>query len=217
MLTVKIPVIGTKEWFYLLATCFVLGVPSAGVAELDRVFPQLATVTGVSAGDTLNIRSESRGSSADIGDLQPSSTVEVLEVEQTGKWARILHEEGSGWIAARFLNATPYKTTHAGVPLGLMCIGTEPFWSLSLNTDQTLTFEQPSFGRRTLNSTWSTRSVNSGGAVYGIANQDVQAILRRASCSDGMSDRIYGWEVDVLTNGAEQPTLLSGCCFAQVN
>ncbi len=203
--------------FHTLVCALTMAIlPNTLLAEFRAGFPQLASVIGVAADDALNVRAEPRGSSEDIGDLAPNSIVEVLELDKSRKWARILHQEGNGWVAARFLQERSYLTTNAGVPLGLMCIGNEPFWSLALNTDQSLTFEQANLGRRTFQSTWNTRSANMGGAVYGIATQDVQAILRRAACSDGMSDRTYGWSVDVLTAGKEQPTLLSGCCFADL-
>ncbi len=204
------------KWIKALVFVCLFAAPQTAFAQFDGRLPSLAVVTGVANNDTLNVRSEPRGSSADIGDLAPNARVEVLAFDSSGKWARIINGEGNGWIAARFLTAQPYQTSPSGVPLGLWCGGTEPFWGLSLNTDDTLTFSTQDSATRSFSRTWDARSVNTGD-VYGIANQDLQAVLRRAQCSDGMSDRLYGWAVDVLVNTNSQPGLLSGCCSAQID
>lgn len=195
----------------------VLSAPIPALADLGGQFPQLTTVTGVKAGDTLNVRAQPSAKATDIGDLQPQSRVEVLELDASGKWARIVHEEGSGWISSGFLSGTPYAMTKTGVPLGLSCFGTEPFWSVKTQASGSATFEMAGGPVQISTITWSGQSRNTAGSAYGLVTQGFNAVMSRAECSDGMSDRTYGWAIDVLVGGKNEPALLSGCCSADLN
>ncbi|MCP5088773.1 MAG: hypothetical protein GY952_18430 [Rhodobacteraceae bacterium] len=177
-------------------------------------FPELAQVSGVAADDHLNVRAKDSGASEDIGDLQPGAKVEVLRLDDSGKWANILWEEGNAWIAARYLVPLQRPLSKGGMPLGLTCGGTEPFWDLILNVDETTKIEiaglEPEYG--TLD--WSTQSRNTT-ITFGFRIGYSHGVLSSEVCSDGMSDRVYGWAIELLLERSGDATLYSGCCWVK--
>ncbi|MEM8576538.1 MAG: SH3 domain-containing protein [Pseudomonadota bacterium] len=173
--------------------------------------PALHRVTGVAADDGLNIRSAPVASADVLGTLPPDSTgIEVTERSANGRWGRINVDEGSGWVALRFLERTGGLTD----PVRATCFGMEPFWSLAL--DGTATFT-PAAGapfafdlRPQIGSANRTdRLALLGSGPFG----DLTATLSAGSCSDGMSDRHYALRIDaVLDFQTGGPRLISGCC-----
>ena len=144
--------------------------------------------------------------------------IETTGRDQTGTWSRIGLAEGDGWVArdalaprevARFQGTT--------VPEGLICSGTEPFWSATLAADG-VTLAAPGVDAED----WSlgAQSVAEGRAgtpaLFTLGRDDASAMLliREAPCSDGMSDRTHAWQADLVRElGADTPLALrTGCC-----
>lgn len=179
--------------------------------------PEYVDVTGVAPDDTLNVREAPNARAADIGDLAPfAAGIEVIERDSSGKWGRIIWAEGNGWIAMRYTRPSPVAfIAGTGLPTGLVCAGTEPFWSLTLLEHGAffgdLSGDYTSFSR-------NTAMIAAGHAHFPVAltlstdTDFMLATLRPLQCSDGMSDRTYGWSVDVFGQSANGQTLLSGCC-----
>jgi len=194
-------------------------LPAAAFAQT----PGLFDVTGVASNDVLNIREAPSGSSAKIGALAfNQKAVEVIITTDDGRWGLVNSEERSGWIAMRFMAAN--TAAPLNLPAGLACSGTEPFWFLSLNQDGTanadwspmgLTDEQDSV----YTSFWSSRPQNRTTPTFGFelldeltgSNVKASGIIRAELCNDGMSDRDYGFAIDLLLSGGER-RLISGCC-----
>lgn len=186
---------------------------STAEAQDYRLLPELSVVSGVAAGDTLNVRAKPTARSEDIGDLFPGQEVEILSLTDDRKWARIIAGEGNGWVAARFLKTIPWPEGASGLPANLSCSGTEPFWSLDTGEEAMMVFNDPMQDQKTpLRITWSSQSRNEGPGAYGFEAEEASGVLRRAQCSDGMSDRDYGWSLDLILNRAGGPELYSGCC-----
>lgn len=204
-------------WFkpLILGAALVAAPITAGADDFDSL-PQLAKVRGLAANDTLNVRENPTAQSADIGDIKQDQTVEVLELDASGKWARILQNEGNGWVSTRYLAQKSQAMTPSGLPLGLHCSGTEPFWSAKLDADSTVRFDVMGQGAQSHPLDWSSPSQNRGGAEYGLSAKGLSGILRRAACSDGMSDRDYGWALDLIVEAEGGKTLLGGCCTAEL-
>lgn len=184
--------------------------------------PAYFQVTGVSSADVLNIRAEPNASSQQVGSFQPEAgPVEVLETREIngGNWGRVHAMELDGWVSMRFLapiNVDYFANTR--LPLGLNCSGTEPFWNVGF-TEKKVTFaptgaepiELPlevSTTARGRNHRFSVVAVDRGKRLTAM-------ISRGEQCSDGMSDRNYGWRADVLVEDptdAEMPASYEGCC-----
>ncbi len=204
-------------WFkQLFLGAALVAAPITAGAEDFASLPHLATVTGLAANDTLNVRETPSAKSADIGDINQDQTVEVLELDPSGKWARILQSEGNGWVSTRYLAQKARAVAPSGLPLGLQCSGTEPFWSAKLGTDSTVRFDVMGQDAQSYPLDWSSPSRNRGGAEFGLSSKGMTGILRRAACSDGMSDRAYGWALDLIVETDGGKTLLGGCCSAQL-
>lgn len=176
-------------------------------------YPHLHDVTGVAADDVLNIRAAPDAVSAIIGMLRHDQTdIEVVSTDPSNKWGLINTGETSGWAALAYLRPQPggdYALTRT-----LHCFGTEPFWSLEIIQGQSATFSTPE-GVTPLDSAGLlTVALNRADRFFvGLGAGEI-VIVRRALCSDDMTDRAYGLDVDYLTAGPmfSGPTLLSGCC-----
>ncbi len=192
----------------MAGTLLALGLAMVAGAAAAQNLPARFAVTGVAADDVLNIRAAPSASAPVLGTLGPDAAgVEVLGFSPDGAWARLGLPEGEGWAARRFLAAQPADPR--AIPLPLRCQGTEPFWSLTV-TGEGATYELPGEEPRAL------RPIGEAGGFQGFIlafddrgeTRDLTAV--RAECSDGMSDRPYGFSALVWNRGEE---LLEGCCL----
>ena len=178
-----------------------------GTAALAQDLPARFTVTGVGAGDALNVRSEPSASARIVATLPPGSTgVEVLSLSPDGRWGLMPLREGSGWVSLRYLA----REAASGTPLPrpLLCRGTEPFWALSV-TGTGAVFETPEGGAVPLRPLGEVAGVTGGGAAFDAGGETLDLTVVRRACSDGMSDRPYGLTAMVWNRGE---TFLEGCC-----
>ena len=175
--------------------------------------PALYDVTGVSAGDVLNVRDGPSASAAQIGSLAPdASSIEVSAINDG--WGRVNTQESSGWVSLPFLARQSGQWTN-GLPDPRSCFGTEPFWSLDLSGG-TFAFQFFDNGLQTGPITLRTgasarpdRFAFAGEA----GGKRATLVMGRAECNDGMSDRLYGLTADFLIGD----TLYSGCCSVAPN
>ncbi|MDJ0629072.1 MAG: peptide-binding protein [Rhodobacter sp.] len=179
--------------------------------------PGYFRVTGVAADDTLNVRAGPSAGSSDIGDLPPDARgIEVAGTDASGKWGRIVWEEANGWIAMRFLAPDPVPTLPGtALPAGLLCAGTEPFWSLRLSPGSA-SFSDITGAGFLLGFTGALAAEGSAGYPLQLSHAggpaSSQAIIRPAACTDGMSDRTYPWTVAYLLDAPGGQRFLAGCC-----
>ncbi|MCG6857582.1 MAG: SH3 domain-containing protein [Salaquimonas sp.] len=180
--------------------------------------PGIYRVSGIAAGDVLNIR-EQPGADAPIADsLAPGAhRVEVLEVRtvDSTEWGRILDADANGWVAMRFLVPEAVQTIPGTqIPVGLKCGGTEPFWDVKLGTGG-IEFSAIAANSISLPVTVATTAIgrnNRFALVASEGNRRMTAVLAKGeTCSDGMSDRDYGWRVDLLIEG-DAARSYEGCC-----
>jgi uncharacterized membrane protein len=193
----------------LFALCIVIA-PTA-VAAQDFV-PRLYDVSGVAEGDVLNVRAGPSASAGIVATLAPDrKRVEVVGLDPASRWGRIGLPEGAGWVSLAYLERR--YLGEAGMADGMRCVGTEPFWSLSFSGGEA-TWATPE-GERSF-PVASDRSVPSSEAhVYGWAASASEALsgaIVATACSDGMSDRPYGWATGIVRQTDAGVELFSGCC-----
>lgn len=75
---------------------------------LAAVLPSIAQadlmqVTGVPAGDSLNVRSGPRVKAADVGDLHEGDVINVEGTSVDGKWSQIRFNGQIAWVSSRYL------------------------------------------------------------------------------------------------------------------
>lgn len=195
-----------------LALCLALAPGLAGAQNL----PALHDVTGVAADDVLNIRAEPRAGSAIIGTLAPfAEGIEVVAANEAGTWGRVNQGETSGWVNLRYLQARPVALSQAGLPLGLSCFGTEPFWSLS-HDGQSLIHQRMGGGPLEFE-VFEALATGAPGdlrrAILARAGPvSASAFIHPALCSDGMSDRVFGLAIGLVLDGPAGAELQTGCC-----
>ena len=165
--------------------------------------------------DHLNVRAEPTSKSEDLGDLASGSKPhEVLQIDSTGEWGRIIWLEGSGWVALRFMQQIEIeKLANTQIPVGLTCVGANPFWTLEFTSQKTgVISTQEEVKPMTVVNTAASRNGNQFPVAVELQtnNNTATTTLRRAQCSDGMGGLRYEWAADVVVN--PQFTLLSGCC-----
>lgn len=195
----------------ILATLVTFWTAVAAVAQ-DGTLPALHRVTGVAADDVLNVRAGPSAQTEIVGTLAPDATgIGVVRTE--GGWGLVNAGERAGWASLRFLEAEPGGTlAEAGA---LSCFGTEPFWSLKIapGAEAVLTSPENMDGAayevselRRMPAALEKYLVDGSGPEGAVA-----AIIQRAACNDGMSDRAFGLDVSVVLSGGDR-RVLSGCC-----
>ncbi len=202
----------------VVATLFVIAPASAS----DLPDPgQAYAVSGIAAGDRLNVRSGAGADEALVGSLAEGARVVVTGRRQTvtsasggrsGGWWEVVFagaERGTGWVNAQFLAAAGDQS-ETGYPL--VCMGTEPFWNLRLAPGGA-TFAEPAQEKayqagpwllaRGLTNQFAVR-LDEGGQLSAFVS-----VIREPHCSDGMSDTLHPFAGTVIfTDGR----VLGGCC-----
>ena len=181
-----------------------------GVA--GQTFPAAFSVTGVAADDMLNIRAEPSADADILGQIGPYAlNIEVLELTANGKWGKVGIPEGNGWVSMAYLDLIP-PTDPALVQRPLSCKGTEPFWAVGLFPGGA-EYNSPDTGAVPL--TVTHESVAPNGALItleeGPSLTHTLVVLREA-CSDGMSDRAYGFSTRMFTQAPDGNMTAQGCC-----
>ena len=193
-------------------------------AVAQDIFPALYDVAGVASDDVLNVRDAPSAGSEIIGTFAPGeSGIEVIALSQDGGWGLVNKEERAGWTAMRFLARQPGQMAAdwaSGLaPRALDCFGTEPFWGLSLRPGGTFEFTDPFQGDGgALAGTYVplATSASSGkrGLFATIAGYPawLTGIISFETCSDGMSDQLYGLGLDLARGDPTGGRLDAGCC-----
>jgi uncharacterized membrane protein len=205
----------------ILLAALYLALVGAGQARAAE--PGFYAVTGVAAGDVLNIRAEPDAKAEILEILEPGARpVEVLETRTEGstEWGRVLAGDGNGWVAMRFLEPIEVPMlAGTDIPDGLACSGTEPFWGARFTSANGIVFAPMEGPEITFPISRAVNAVgrNSRFAALGetASNRATAIIARFETCTDGMSDRDFGWRIDLLLEKPgddSYPQLYEGCC-----
>lgn len=201
-----------------------LAFASPAIAS-QHSWPALHDVIGVDAGDVLNIRSEPDMTGEILDTLAAETTgIEVIRANDDLTWGLVNVGERTGWVSLTYL-ARQAKAESIAFPDIRQCFGTEPFWSLSYD-QPAIRLSMPDVppAEGFISGLFSSRSQSdryffTGSMMSPDAGPiNVDLSLRLRACGDGMSDRAFGIEVDMLvsdndtTDGFRQSGLFSGCC-----
>lgn len=193
-------------------------MPDPLVAPDGGPLPAQFDVFGVAANDVLWVRSQPSASAAPVGNLAPNGTIVVTRMANAD-WAEVQYGQNTGYVNIGFLmRSTGGNSSHTlnGFPLGLTCHGTEPFWTLEIADDRTVTYTSLIDGQAPLASLVQTTPAAGGGYPYAFAAGAYTGQLSQQSCSDGMSDTSYSMRLILTVTGQNGGVeTLYGCCNMQ--
>lgn len=196
----------------LLVGAFAL-TPLSAMAE---EFPAAFSVSGVAANDVLNIRAEPSSPAPLLGHFAPDKLrVEVLETTSDGKWGLVGLPESNGWVSMRYL--APLPDASAPMPLPMVCLGTEPFWSLGLTGPETALWKTPEITEEITLISSAKAPLGYFATLTGSDRGEQVLIVTKEQCFDGMSDRRFGFSARLFQQTERENTLLSGCCTLQAD
>ncbi|MGB0798262.1 MAG: hypothetical protein ACPGRD_02960 [Planktomarina sp.] len=186
----------------------VLGLFTSFACADGQNLPALYNVSNVATNDTLNVRRAPSGS-ADIVVKFPHNAlnVEIIKLSPNGRWGMTNVGEGTGWLSMAYLER---QSGQRGFPKLNHCYGTEPFWNLRFER-ATLVLDDLGAEAHRASPLWRTGSANVTN-VFGFGASDMHAVLIRETCHDGMSDREFGYRVELLQGNGPGTRMVSGCC-----
>ncbi len=170
-------------------------------------------VINVNKDDSLNVRQEPDASAPVVCRLAATTTgIEVIDTVKSKKWWKIRYMGNTGYVNRSFL----IQKIDSGFNKKLSCLGTEPFWNLSINSNQII-LNNPIDHMRTYTITKMEQSMNSTVKwfIEGIASngEKLAIYLSEGTCSDDMSDTRYRYQVFIYDSA--KSTAISGCCNEQ--
>lgn len=173
-------------------------------------------VVDIAAGDTLNVRAQPGTASEIVGKLGPGTSglaVAGTRAEVGGSvWWQVIGPKGLGWVNARYLSPVDVHGPVEQV-FPLRCIGTEPFWSLTVRDGRAM-LETPE-----RKETWDAGEMTPAQGIsgrYAVRLEHDTGVGHLAAwrnygfCSDGMSDVGYPFEGIVAGPDA---SVRAGCCM----
>lgn len=199
----------------LLALITILLFTTASAHADRQLFPAFYEVTGVASDDVLNVRTGTGVSHPIIEYLAYNDRhVEIVRLSDDGKWGLIGYPSGSGWASMRYLKRQPTQSA-ANLPRPLNCGGTEPFWNLTFTRHDNKFTQLDQIPQR-FATLWQGTPDGMGPVAYGVrmagGTNEISAVISRGQCSDGMSDKAYGFTVNALLSGGAGNRMLTGCC-----
>lgn len=189
------------------------------------------SVTGVPAGQALNVRSGPGTNNRVMFRIPANGTGVVATGEEkkvgSSVWVKVYWAGKGGWVSKSYLSTKPASTPPAGgnpqkppssgsndgnKGIVMRCGGTEPFWGITIN-ERDMNVDVLDGPRYTVPVTFRQTSANDR-TIAVIAGQngpnETQTFLQKVtSCSDGMSDVRYPYAVTAVFN---QQRVYSGCC-----
>ena len=188
-----------------------------GSPALAQDFPAHYVTNGVAADDTLNIRSAPDGASDVIEAYSPFTiNIEILRTTEDGKWGFVGVGEGNGWVAMRYLERSDHQDP-LQFPRPMSCSGTEPFWTLNI-TPRGDEYHALGDTPRDPNMISEQTAPNGAIAVFAEGPTLVRTlIVQKGYCSDGMSDREFGWKATLFNEAPDGNAVQSGCCTLDAN
>jgi len=207
----------------ILSMFFALIAAPLFAQEPALPLPLIYHVTGLVAGDALNIRQEPNADAFDLGGLMPGQQVEVIQLSADGKWGQVATNAGFGWVSTHFLtlavqNVGDGVTAPSGMPLWLSCTGSEPFWEATIEVGKRFSFtdygwEEPQ--TQVYPMLGVAKPINISMTYYGFSSPPFTGVLSRELCDTGMSGYTYGWQLNLVArNSGDKVNMYYGCCTA---
>ena len=193
-----------------------LCVPAHAIQESTPEPGQRYEVVDVAAGNTLNVRAQPSIAADIVAHLDSDArdiAVAGTRVKVNGSvWWQVIGPQELGWVNARYLApADVHGEGERAFPL--RCLGTEPFWTLTVN-DRQATLDTPE-----KKAVWDAGGMTPAQGMtgrYAIRLESEEGVGHLAAwrnaglCSDGMSE--VGYPFEGIVAGPEG-SVRAGCCM----
>jgi uncharacterized membrane protein len=97
---------------------------------------------------------------------------------------------------------------------GFECVGTEPFWNMTINGTRSIKFTSPEIEKENFDPVSPVKVEDGMAYIYNTASRltkgSVAVTVIKSSCSDSMSDTEYDYTV--VINRVKEKSGLYGCC-----
>jgi len=173
----------------------------------------LYKVTNIFAEETLNIRQGASVKSPILSSLPYNAkNIKVIQRQAGSTWVKISisSSRSLGWVNSHYLKPHSNK-----VPNAYSCSGTEPFWRVDIDLQRAkieahvLSGSSNYFNVSMLVNVHVMSSPQESRIITGSdAKHSITAFISEGSCNDGMSDKVFDYQITgLLDNKAYQ-----GCC-----
>jgi uncharacterized membrane protein len=168
------------------------------------------SVVNVRQGDVLNMRTAPSPNAPIVLTIPHDGTGLLLTGRRaTGDWVEVTYQRRRGWVNGRFLGLASGRYE---IPAFLDCAGTEPFWSIRLTpgfANADLMFAERRYVMRVTRFHQVMNRTDIAVVKGASRAASMSLIIRRESCSDGMSDNTYPYSAVALISGLNT---IAGCC-----
>ncbi len=131
----------------------------------------------------------------------------------TPTWAKVQFGEVVGFVHAGYLGQDGGMTTTSGAQLGIECIGTEPFWHMTFDTDNMVRMTMTGGTAAPVPVGPKGFSPTATGYPYAFNAAPYSGEVTFEICSDDMSDTIYPMSIHLTAPGDQgTPIRAYGCC-----
>lgn len=196
------------------ATPMPMPSPTPQIAPDGGPLPAVFTVTGVSSNDRLWVRAAPQATAPRLGEF-PNGAVVNVTGRASGSWVQVTFNAQIGYVNSKYLVRTGANgpQTSNGFPLGITCMGTEPFWTLTIAQDRTVEYTSLIDGADTITSLTQTTPSVGGGYPFDFVAAPYSGTLNSQACSDGMSDNAYTMAIKLFNPGQNGSSpYLYACC-----
>ncbi len=187
------------RWIVFAATMLLPICAFGTVASAAAIYE----ITGVPPDDVLNIREAPRATARKVGEYGPREKG-IRIYRRHGNWALTGRNRADGWVNTRYLKLTMAALR---VELPISCLGTEPFWALTIDSTRRATYSDPETAEHRYRVSAFKRMGR--GAAMRLDGTGRASIAAEKNCSDGMSDNRYPYSIRVLLPDGRE---LAGCC-----
>jgi uncharacterized protein YraI len=177
--------------------------------------PAIFSVHNVPANDSLNIRNAPQTSGTVLMQAQNGIALAVLGMA-TATWAKVQIGDVIGFAHADYLTRGGGTTNMFGFQLGVECIGTEPFWRITFDTDNMVRMTMVGEVAAPVPLTSTAFSPTATGYPYVFDATPYSGEVNLEICSDGMSDNTYPMSIQLTTPNSQGAAMaVQGCCRLQ--
>lgn len=180
-----------------------------------QTLPGLFAVSGIEEDGALSIRAEPSTSSQAVESFAWNARdIEVVALDVSGEWGQININETTAWVPMTYMEEQ-FTAGNTLLPRPLVCFGNEPFWTLDVGNNPFAELDWLDGVTLRFSGLYTISSESRTGRYMMLAentSRSLHAFVERKACNDGMSDRAYGLDMNLLVRDGDITMYFAGCC-----